>query len=256
MIYMKIFRFVFFCLIVVAGSIACNNNSNDDKAASIISRSIKISGGNIIQNSIISFQFRDKSYKASRDNGLFVLERRFQDSSKVTTDRLSNEGFKRYVNGQLQIIQDSIAAKYGNSVNSVHYFSVLPYGLQDDAVNHKYIGETTLKGKEYYKIKISFDEVGGGEDFEDVFVYWIEKKSARVDYLAYSFNEDDGAGMRFRKAYNERYIEGIRFVDYENYKPFGKGGELLELDELFEQNKLKLLSKIELKNVQAVVKDN
>jgi len=44
------------------------------------------------------------------------------------------------------------------------------------------------------------------------------------------------------------------FVDYENYKPIDKGVELLELDKLFEQNKLELLSKIELKNVEVNLK--
>lgn len=236
-------------------SIACIEKiDKEDKAEAIISNSINVSGGDSIINSTISFQFRDKNYKATRKNGLFVLERSFQDSAKAITDRISNEGFKRFVNGQLQNIPDNIATKYGSSVNSVHYFSVLPYGLNDEAVNKKYLGQVTLKGKQYHKIKISFDQEGGGDDFEDVFIYWIDKGSYKVDYLAYSFHVNKG-GMRFRKAYNERYIDGIRFVDYENYKPKNKNVKLVELDKLFDQDKLELLSKIELKNVEVVVSD-
>ncbi len=248
---MKIFRILVSSLIIVIASIGCNEkNKDENNAQEIVNKAIEVSGGEKIKSSVISFQFRDRHYKATRNNGEFILERRFQDSTKVVTDRLYNSGFKRFINGQQQNLQDSIAAKYGNSVNSVHYFSVLPYGLNDAAVNKKYLEQTKLMDKKYHKIKITFDEVGGGEDFDDVFIYWIGKESNEVDYLAYSFNENDGVGMRFRKAYNERYIEGIRFVDYDNYKPTDKATNILELDKLFEHNKLELLSKIELKNVE------
>ena len=251
---MKIFRILVCSLIIVITSIACNKkNKDENNAEAIVNKAIKVSGGEKIESSVISFQFRDRYYKAIRNEGEFVLERRFQDSTKVVTDRLSNSGVNRFINGQLQNLQDSIAVKYGNSVNSVHYFSVLPYGLNDAAVNKKYLEQTKLMDKDYHKIKITFDEVGGGEDFDDVFIYWIGKESNEVDYLAYSFHVN-GGGVRFRKAYNERYVDGIRFVDYENYKPTDKGANILELGKLFEQNKLELLSKIELKNVEVNLK--
>ena len=251
--YMKLYKIVIGCVIIVIVIVGCHKKKNsEDMASAIVTKSIEASGGNRINNATITFQFRDRSYKATRNNGSFVLERSFQDSTNVIADRLSNDGFKRYVNGQLQNIQDSIAAKYSSSVNSVHYFSVLPYGLNDDAVNQEYLGQTLLNGNEYYKIKITFDELGGGDDFEDVFIYWIDKESYKVDYLAYSFHVN-GGGLRFRKAFNERYIEGIRFVDYENYKPKFEGSKLLELEEMFDQDKLDLLSRIELKNVQVLL---
>ena len=43
-------------------------------------------------------------------------------------------------------------------------------------------------------------------------------------------------------------------MDYENYKSTDKGANILELGKLFEQNKLELLSKIELKNVEVNLK--
>lgn len=48
-----------------------------------------------------------------------------------------------------------------------------------------------------------------------------------------------------REAYNVRIIEGIRFVDYNNYKPESLEVSLTDLDELFKDGTLKLLSKIE-----------
>ena len=108
--------------------------------------------------------------------------------------------------------------------------------------------EVNLKGKEYYKIKVTFDQKGGGEDFEDTYFYWINKESFKTDYLAYDFHVD-GGGVRFRKAYNERYIKGIRFVDYENYQPKDSTSTIENIDAKFELGDLELLSKIELKNI-------
>ena len=56
-------------------------------------------------------------------------------------------------------------------------------------------------------------------------------------------------GTRFRGAYNERIVNGLRFVDYNNYKSGDESLDPLELDKAFETGKLKLLSKIELKNI-------
>lgn len=215
----------------------------------IVRKSIEVSGGDLIKNSSIEFNFRDKLYKAIRNNGKFQYERIFRDSSGVIKDVLNNKGFNRFINELPFVISDGKETAYSSSVNSVHYFSVLPYGLDGKAVNKAYLGESKIKGKEYYKIKITFNEDGGGEDFEDVFIYWINTKTIKVDYLAYSYNEDDGIGLRFREAYNERYIEGIRFVDYNNYKPISEDTPLENLDDLFEADALTLLSKIELKNI-------
>ncbi|MCF7567962.1 deoxyribose-phosphate aldolase [Sabulilitoribacter arenilitoris] len=215
-------------------------------AQEIVDKSIEVAGGNKIKNAAIAFNFRDKHYKATRNNGVFQFERIFKDSTIVIRDVLSNDGFKRYNNNLEVKVADSMILKYLSSVNSVHYFSILPFGLNDAAVNKEYIDKVTLKGKDYHKIKVTFNQDGGGEDFEDVFVYWINAKSYKTEYIAYSYEETDGVGIRFRAAFNERYVNGIRFVDYVNYKPNNSSTSLQDLDESFEKNQLKLLSKIEL----------
>ena len=80
-------------------------------------------------------------------------------------------------------------------------------------------------------------------------MYWIDKETFKLNYLAYSYNEDDGLGIRFREAYNERYVNGIRFVDYNNYKTDDVSVKLLDLAKVFGDNQLELVSKIELDNV-------
>lgn len=219
-------------------------------ADEIITKSIEKAGGKAFDNSVIRFDFRDKYYVARRDKGQFSLIRMFKDGNDSVFDLLTNSNFDRFINNSRVILEDSLKSKFTASVNSVHYFSVLPYGLNAKAVNKILLGEEQIKEKNYYKIKVTFNAEGGGEDYEDVFVYWIDKESFNVDYLAYSYNEDDGVGMRFREAYNQRFVNGLRFVDYNNYMTENSNLELFDLGKAFEENKLKLLSKIELKNVE------
>ena len=218
-------------------------------AQDIVDKTIEVSGGEKYLNAVIDFDFRDKHYRSVREDGKFQYERQFQDSIGIIKDVLNNDGFQRYVNDALAEIPDSMAVKYTSSVNSVHYFALLPYGLNDAAVNKSSLGEVSIKDKSYHKIKVTFSQEGGGEDYEDVFIYWINTETFKVDYLAYSYIEDDGVGIRFREAYNERIVNSIRFVDYNNYKSEDATMDLLDLDKAFESGNLKLLSKIELKNI-------
>lgn len=218
-------------------------------ADDIINKAIKVSGVDKLDSSLVAFDFRDKHYVANRNGGKFELQRQFTDSIGMIHDYLKNKGFERYVNDSLITLPDSIATTYSASVNSVHYFSVLPFGLDGNALKRTYLGDNEIREKNYHKIEVTFSQDGGGEDFEDIFIYWVNTETLKIDYLAYSYIEDDGIGLRFREAYNERYIKGIRFVDYNNYKPNNKNSVLKDMDNLYIENKLELLSKIELENV-------
>jgi len=238
-------KFFFLVVIFISG---CKNNSERSLADIVINKAIEVSGGDKFKNSTIDFDFRDRHYKAIRDNGFFQYEREFQDSLGVIKDVLTNSGYQRFLNNEPFAPHDSMAVKYARSVNSVHYFSVLPFGLNDDAVNKTYLDSLMIKGRKYNKIKVDFDKDGGGEDHEDVFVYYVDTETYKVDYLSYIYFVD-GGGIRFREAYNERYVNGIRFVDYKNYKSKNKNVDLYTLDSLFQLDKLKLLSKVELENI-------
>ena len=217
-------------------------------AQQIIDKTIENAGGTLYTCSSIDFTFRDKAYSLEYINSNKILKRKFDTDSSTITDIRRNNGFERIIGNQAVHVADTTARKYANSINSVHYFAYLPYGLNDPAVNKKLLGNRKVKGEEYYTIQITFDQEEGGDDFEDVYVYWINKETFKPDYLAYEFHVD-GGGMRFREAYNERFVEGIRFVDYSNYKPVD-AASVHDLDQLYADNKLELLSRIELKDIQ------
>lgn len=246
-------RLLFFFGLV--GLFACENAGSKKAevpqftAQEVIDAAIAKQGGTIIQNSTINFDFRDKHYIAKRDGGTFTYERIFTDTSEnKIRDVLTNSTFQRFKNEELDSVTEKKADAYSNSINSVIYFALLPYFLNDAAVNKTYLGEVQVKGQTYHKIKVVFEQEGGGKDFEDQYVYWIHKEKLSLDYLAYNYKVD-GGGARFREAYGVRKIEGVRFADYINYKPSNGSMEVETFDHLFEHGKLKELSRIDLKNI-------
>src|SRR5690606_36083220 len=165
--------------------------------------------------------------------------------------------FTRIQKNEKVQLADTTAFKYFESVNSVHYFMQLPYGLNDPAVNKRLLEPVSIKGKEYHKIEITFEEADGGVDFQDIFLYWISKDDYNIDYLAYRFFTDQG-GIRFRESYNPRVIEGIRFADYKNYRTVNTDVDFYRLDELFEHGELIELSDIKKEkiNVKLLIPDS
>ncbi|MBT8305259.1 MAG: deoxyribose-phosphate aldolase [Bacteroidia bacterium] len=235
-------------ILVLSTLIISCNNKDSLSAEEIVDRAILEAGGDRIRKSKIEFDFRDMTYCAVRGKNEFKLERMSIKDSMATIDILSNTYFLRIINDKDIELADSIKLKYSNSVNSVHYFSVLPYGLNDGAAKKRLLGETKIKDNRYYKIEVTFEEEGGGTDFDDIFVYWVNPKDFHVDYLAYEFHVD-GGGVRFREAKNKRRINGVLFMDYNNYKPSDKDVSVYDLDSLFEDSRLEFLSSIELKNI-------
>lgn len=228
--------------------ISCTEIIGEPSAQEIVSKAIATQCQGNCATAVISFNFRDRQYESKRNNGAYVYTRITNDSAGTIKDKLTNYGFERTFNDSIVTVADSMATRYGNSVNSVIYFAQLPYGLDAPAAQKKYLGVATIKDQPYYEIEVTFKEEGGGTDFDDVFVYWIHQEHWTVDFLAYSY-QVNGGGIRFREAYNARRVGGIRFVDYNNYKPENLNVELANLDELFTQGKLQLLSKIETENI-------
>lgn len=224
-------------------------------AQRVVDQAIKAHGGPAYEQFTMEFDFRDLRYFLRREGGTFRYERTQTDSTGAEIkDILTNTEAYRTRNGQRQNLPDSLMAKYKESVNSVAYFMLLPQPLNDPAVQKEYLGEVTLKGKVYHKIKVSFQAEGGGQDHQDVFVYWFGRDDYALDYLAYLYHVNE-TGMRFREVIDRRKVGGIVVQDYRNYAPADSTlavteENLLKLDELFEAGRLRVLSTIENKNVQ------
>ena len=230
--------------------ISCKNPSEhvasvtDEAAQAIIDRSIQSHGGPAYDTLQVSYTFRDKDYGIRLNNGLYQYTRSYQDSTGVVRDTLTNEGFVRYFDGKKLELSDRLYRRHNNSLNSISYFTLLPYLLNDPAVNKTSMPSISINNETYDVIKVTFQEEGGGEDFEDEYRYWINKSTGLVDYLAYSFLVNRG-GVRFREAIDRTQFAGITFQNYINYKAEDKNTPLDSLPFMLENGELEELSRIE-----------
>jgi hypothetical protein len=246
---------IFSLSLMIAGCSAPEPSPDSPKAEEktqaqlIVDQAIEAHGSPRVSGRVIEFDFRGRHYLSKRDGGRFQYERIWTDTlGDHYRDVLTNEGLYREVNGEKVSLSAKDSDAYANSVNSVLYFALLPYYLNDGAVNKKYEGEAVVNGRPYHKIRITFGEEGGGKDHEDQFMYWIHRDRYTIDYLAYNY-QTDGGGARFREAINVREVGGIRFADHINYKPHTPSMAVETFDRLLEQDSLVELSRIILENV-------
>ncbi|MFY0592934.1 DUF6503 family protein [Roseivirga sp.] len=239
-----------FCLLLVGlvSLESCGDSAETLTVDDVIQKAVLRHGGENYENMEVEFDFRNRHFRAKISSGQYVYERTFKSKEGIVKDVWSNDKFKRMIDQEEIKLNQENMRSYRTATNSVIYFALLPFNLDDPVVNRQLMRSVEIKGKSYYKVEMTYGENGGGEDFEDVYVYWIHKDDFTIDYLAYSFNIN-GGGVRFREAYNPREIDGIRFQDYKNYT-IKKDFPAQELDYAFETEQLELLSHIELENIK------
>lgn len=197
-----------------------------------------------------SFDFRGANYSFHHDEGGFRYTKLIETDSLIQKDVFTSDGFTRVVNGDTLQLKKEENKKYSESLNSVIYFVCLPQKLKDEAENMGDLGQTEIKGENYNTLKVYFVEDGGGEDFEDEFLYWVNAETHYIDYLAYRYNVN-GGGVRFRSAYERRIVNGMVFQDYINYEaPFD--AELINLPMQYEIDSLNELSRIIIDNITPI----
>jgi hypothetical protein len=192
----------------------------------------------------VTFDFRQFRFRIKNTKNGYYYERTYTDSiGNNLKDQLENGVYTHQVNGVATTLNAKMESRYREGLNSVAYFMLLPYKLQDKAVNAQYLEPTTIEGKKYHKIKIWFDAEGGGKDHEDIYCFWINQDTHTMDFLAYA-----NGGPRFRKATKSEKIGGVVFQNYDNYQILDKEIPTDKYDQAFLEGKYKLLSKIEQSN--------
>ncbi len=214
----------------------------------IIDEAIAVHGGDLYRTATVDFDFRDRHFRAERDRWRFTFTRTMTDSLGLVKDVLTHKELYRSREGKRVLITREKALGIETGINGPIYFALLPYGLNGPAVHKKYLGNVTFRGEPYHKIEVTFEQQGGGRDWEDRFIYWIHQDQHTMDYLAYRFHVNDG-GTRFREAYNVRTINGIRFADYHNFTHPNPSIDIATFDQLFEAGTLEKISDIDLKNI-------
>lgn len=239
-----------YCLLFFGfvGLESCDEKTQRLTADQVIQKAIDRHGGLKYDNMEVEFDFRKRHFRAKITNGEYVYERSFRSKEGWVTDVWSNDKFKRMIDEQEVKLNQENMRTYKTATNSVIYFALLPFNLDDPVVNRQLMRPVKINDQTYYKVEMTYGKNGGGEDFENVYVYWIHKENFTIDYLAYSFNIN-GGGVRFREAYNPREVNGIRFQDYKNYTIY-KDFPAQELDYAFQTDQLKQISDIKIENVK------
>jgi hypothetical protein len=229
--------------------------SESPSGRAVVDSAIAAHGGAVLDHAVVTFDFRGDDVRIRQDSGRFRFQRTYTDSlGRTVREVLSNDSLYRTVDGARVTLSADERGSVETAVNSVSYFALLPHPLGDPAVQTTYEGRDTLDGTTYHRVRVTFEQEGGGRDWQDRFLYWFRADDTyAMDYLAYAYGFAPGeeSGTRFREAYNVRRIEGVRVADYSNYTDTS-----LALDELhrypdrFNQDALSLVSRVELDSVE------
>ena len=248
--YSDIMRKLFILSIVIFGFACTSPPPKVYDPQVLVDQAISAHGANL-SGKKVSFEYRDKTYTLKRGvkREATYIRSWHDDSLGFVQDILINSKYyTRFHNGDSVALDAEWTKKYSASLNAEFYFFQTPYVLNDRAVIKKYVGEFEIKNEPYLAVQITFSEDGGGEEFEDVHLYWIHKEFSTIDFFAYAYLTN-GGGIRFREAINRRKASGFLVQDYINYK-VEIGTPLNTLPELFNQGKLEELSRIENTNVK------
>ena len=222
------------------------------EAQRIVDEAIAAHGGQVLDHAVVEFDFRGQHFVVRRDGGRFHYDRTYTDSTGASVrEVLSSDSLYRAVSGDRVDLSQEERRAVETAVNSVVYFAFLPYRLNDPAVQKRLLGTDTLRGATYDVVEVTFEQQGGGRDWQDRFVYWFHQSRHTMDYLAYHYHTD-GGGSRFREATNPRTVDGLRVADYLNYTAPGDtmGPGVERYADLLEQGALEKVSEVRLENVR------
>lgn len=243
---MRLIKTYFLSLFLLLSIAQVHAQTSDAKAQEIVSKAIEVHGGELFQRMKFSFTFRGKRHTVNQDDKSYLNYRTFTEDGDEIRDVLDNGVFKRYINGEDSGKSERQLSRAFEDVNAVSYFAMLPYKLNDQAVVKQYIGEVVIKSATYDKVKVTFQGEGSGDSPDNVFYYWFNRKTGFMEFLAYN-----KGGNRFRTAYNQRVIDGVRFADYINFSGGDYSGkDISEYDKLYDDGKLKELSRIILEDIK------
>lgn len=244
---------VFFIATIVAG---CAAEGADKDPQAIVDAGIAAHGGEALEHAVFSFTFRGTPFSIMQDGGRFEYKRTTMDSlGQTIEDTVDNEGPHRLVEGEESIMDLITPRRINTDLISVAYFARLPVPLNDEAVNKRYVGSQIIRGEPYDVVEVTFDQEGGGRDYQDVFVYWFHSDRHTMDYVAYSYilgadeTGPNATGIRFREAGNVRDVGGYRVQDYRNFTA-DAGTDLIEMGLMFEAGELRVVSDIQLEDVR------
>ena len=224
------------------------------EAHEIVDRSVNAHGLSSLADAEMSFLFRERSFSAWRNDGLFRYSRTYTDSlGRIVDESMDNDSIYRSIDGEIQILDAAEKRKIEVAINSVIYFASLPFPLWDPGVLLQKLEDEQIADQLYHRIEVTFTEEGGGEEFRDRFIYWVNADNYLIDFMSYYYFTD-GGGSRFRVATDRLRPAGAIIINnYDNYSTVSRNLTIDEIEDyaaLYQLDSLRLVSQINLDQLQ------
>ena len=237
-------------LVATLGSAAWGVEPPLGSRLEIVDRAIDHHGGERYASSETRLSLCSKSgcstIVALADGGRFALTVTAAVDEGKRRVRITNETVEQWTDGEPVEIPADRRQALRDWVMARVYFAFLPYRLNDPSVYKQDLGLEAWGDRELRRVRVTFAP-GSSTDAEDVFVFWLDPETARVEQFAYSYTRGKG-GLRFRRGVNYRRIGGILFFDQENLGVDGPGFSVDELDPAFVE-RMRHVSTVELRDV-------
>lgn len=188
------------------------------KELEVVARAIEHHGGEKFQGTETELDICSKSgcfHVLARVNGsefLYEVEGRTPQGERRV--RMTNDTTEVWLDGaEVRPKETEIQAFRDWSMARV-YFCFLPYRLNDDSVWKEDRGTELWGDKSLRRVRVTF-EAGSSTDASDVYNYWFNEETGRLEQFAYSYQGNPG-GARFRRLENFRRVGGLLFFDQIN----------------------------------------
>ena len=162
--------------------------------------------------------------------------------------RWSNDALEVRRNGVAEKVAAGDEQRFRDWAMARVYFCFLPFRLDDPSVRHRDLGVVDWDGRTLHKVKVTFDP-GSSTDAGDEYMYWFDPETARLELFAYSY-EENGGGLRFRRAVRHRRVGGILFFDQENYGADGPGLSVDAIDAAYVRRAMRHVSTVRLEAIE------
>ena len=118
------------------------------------------------------------------------------------------------------------------SAFGTQYMFCLPFKLTDPGARQEYLGTTTLAGKVYDKVKVTYAP-GTGDNPEHVWTFYFNHKTHVLERIDWS----DGKTYSITECKNYRQIDGLRWPHARsNYHADAQGNKKRKFSDLLYRN--------------------
>ncbi len=238
--------------------LAASVDAETSRHLDIVDRAIAYHGGDAYQTSRTELDLCSKSgcfhLVAEVDGGRFDYRVSRETAESAIEVRSTNDTLEVVRDGANVDVEAAKAQSYRDWAMARVYFCFLPFRLNDPSVIQQDLGLVDWDGRKLHKVKVTF-EADSSTDASDEFMYWFDPDTARLEFFAYSY-DNNGGGLRFRRAVHHRRIGGILFFDQENLGTEDADISVDDLDAAVVRDRLRHISTVRLEAIKVTAIDS